>query len=271
MYYESHGQGEPIVLVYGLCCLINHWHHQISHFSKTNRVIAFDIRGHHKSDSPQDPSTLRTSQVSSDVLSLMDHLQIRSAHMMGHSFGVPTLVEFAAEHPDRVRTLALINGFAQNPIKGMFGLDVVEPVYRFIKQQYTAAPKMWDQIWKLAIHNPVTMILTAAAGGFNLKVTQFKDIEIYTRGVSQTPLKIFLPFFEDLMAFDGRQLLKKIHAPTLIIGGEKDAVTPVKFQEEMHSLIRGSEFVMVPYGSHCTQLDFPDYVNLKLDQLVHPL
>ena len=43
----------------------------------------------------------------------------------------------------------------------------------------------------------------------------------------------------------------------------------MKHQEEIHRLIRGSSFFMVPYGSHCTQLDMPDLVNLKIDRFLH--
>ena len=49
IYYEVRGAGEPIVFIYGIACLMNHWHNQVEFFSKTHKVILFDIRGHHKS------------------------------------------------------------------------------------------------------------------------------------------------------------------------------------------------------------------------------
>ena len=266
IYFETHGAGEPIVLVYGICCLINHWHHQIAHFAKTYKVIAFDIRGHHLSETPTDKTKLTIRNIADDVRALLDHLKIPQAHLFGHSFGAPILITFGGKYPERVRSLSFINGFAQNPIKGMFGLDVIEPLYHFIEKQYWLAPKMWDQIWKLAINNPLAMFLSGVAGGFNLRLTQFEDIEIYTRGVSQMALPVVLPLFADMMSFNGTDILKKMHLPTLIIAGEKDAVTPMHFQEEMHNLIADSKFVCVPYGSHCTQLDYPDYVNLSLER-----
>jgi len=77
-------------------------------------------------------------------------------------------------------------------------------------------------------------------------------------------LGVTLPFFEDLINFDGTEMLKQVSVPTLIISGDRDAVTPFRFQEQMHNLARRSELLKVPYGSHCTQLDFPDFVNLKM-------
>ena len=75
-----------------------------------------------------------------------------------------------------------------------------------------------------------------------------------------------MPMFEDMMSFDGYAIAAKIELPTLIIAGDRDFVTPMKFQEELHESVKGSELIVVPYGSHCTQLDFPDYVNLRLEK-----
>ena len=267
IYFESRGRGTPIIMIYGVCCQMNHWHHQMVHFSKSYQVITFDIRGHHLSDIPEGLKNLSIAAVAQDLLALMDHLKIEKAHLVGHSFGVPVLIEFNQLAPERSLTYTFINGFAQNPIKNMFGLDVVEPLYRFVKVQFEKAPSLWSELWKVATDNPLSIWATTMAGGFNFKLTQFKDIEIYSRGVSQTPLRVFLPLFEDLMAYDGESALRKFTKPTLIISGEKDAVTPFKFQERMHASAKTSKLVLVPYGSHCTQLDYPDYVNLKMDAL----
>ena len=146
----------------------------------------------------------------------------------------------------------------------MFGLDVVEPFFYYLKSTYEQNPDVWNTLWKMAVNNPVSMRLAALAGGFNLHLTHFKDIEVYSRGVAQMDLRIFLRLFEELMRFDGEPLLPTIEVPTLIISGEDDRVTPKKFQEQFRELIPKNEFLTVPYGSHCTQLDFPDFVNLKL-------
>lgn len=265
IYYESRGSGEAIVLIYGICCQMNHFHHQVSYFSKKYQVITFDLRGHHKSGSPKDKSQLGIEAASKDIVELMKHLGLKEAHFVGHSFGTPVLIQLCGDHPELVKSMVFINGFSKNPIKGMFGLDIIEPFYHFVKQNYELNPELVDELWKVATDNPITMWASALAGGFNAKLTQFKDIEIYARGVSQVPLSAFLPMFEDLMRFDGEIILRKISAPTLILSGEKDAVTPIRFQEHMHKMLKNSEFVLVPYGSHCTQLDFPEYTNLKIE------
>lgn len=266
IYYEERGSGQPIVFVYGIACLMNHWHHQLSFFSQNYHVITFDLRGHHKSDTPEDTKQLTIEAISKDIECLLKHLGLTKAHFVGHSFGAPVLIQYAHTNPEQMLTLTLINGFASNPIKGMFGLDVIEPLYHFIRTQYDLNPKLWEMIWKKATNNPLSILMTGLAGGFNLKLTQFKDIEVYARGVSQIQLSVFLPLFQNMMNFSGEQYLETIQIPTLILSGEKDSVTPIKYQQHMHEKIKGSDFVVVPYGSHCTQLDFPDYTNLKIEK-----
>lgn len=265
IYYEVRGEGEPLILIYGIACLMNHWHFQVEHFSKNYKVITFDIRAHHKSQPLGNPQNLKVSDLVEDIVLLMEHLHISKAHFAGHSFGAPLLLELYHVRPDLVGTMTFINGFSKNPIKGMFGLDVVEPFYYFVKQQYEKAPDLWTTLWRMAVDNPLAMLLAGVAGGFNLKLTHFKDIEVYARGVARMDIRAFLGLFEELMKFDGEAILPTVNVPTLIISGEKDNVTPQKFQYEFHHKIANSEFVLVPYGSHCTQLDFPDYINMKME------
>lgn len=265
IYYEVRGEGEPLILIYGIACLMNHWHFQMEHFSKNYKVISFDIRGHHKSQPLGNPQNLKISDLVEDIVGLMNHLDISKAHFAGHSFGAPLLLELFRVLPDRIGSMTFINGFSKNPIKGMFGLDVVEPFYYFVKEQFEKAPDLWTTLWRMAVDNPMSMLLAGVAGGFNLKLTHFKDIEVYARGVARMDVRTFLILFEELMKFDGEEILNTVNVPTLIISGERDNVTPQQFQLDFHHKISGSEFVVVPYGSHCTQLDFPDYINMKIE------
>ena len=106
------------------------------------------------------------------------------------------------------------------------------------------------------------------AGGFNLKLTSLRDIEIYARGISGMDLNAFLTLFESMLDYDGTDILEKIAVPTLIVGGKKDSVTPTKTQRYMHKKIKDSQLLLVPYGSHCTQLDMPDLVNLRISRFL---
>ena len=271
IYYEVRGQGEPIVLNYGIGCLMNHWRHQVRHFSNQYQVITYDYRAHHKSGIPEKRENLNVDSMAEDLKGLLAHLQIPSAGLWAHSFGAQVLIRFYDQNPHMCKHLVLINGFAQNPLAGMFGTDLTTSFFQLFKSGYGVLPETLSHLWKMAVQNPLAVHASALAGGFNLKLTSLKDIEIYARGIASLDLNAFLTIFESMLQYDGKPVLHKITAPTLIIGGKQDSVTPQKFQEDMHQLIVNSELLMVPYGSHCTQLDMPDLVNLKIEKFLEEI
>ncbi len=268
IYYEVRGSGKPIVLCYGLACLINHWTHQIKDFSQDYQTIVFDYRGHHNSDTPVNRENLTIDAICQDINLLLKHLGIKQASFWGHSLGVQYLLRLVDMYPEIVANMVFINGFATNPIKGMFGVDAMPLVFTAFKDGYKAFPTTLSTLWKAAVTNPIAIPLSAMAGGFNTSLTKLKDIEVYARGVASMDLDVFIKFFEQMMNYDATPVLERIKVPVLIISGTKDGVTPVEHQEKMHHKIKGSQFLRVPYGSHCTQLDLPDFVNLRIEKFL---
>ncbi|MCB0420588.1 MAG: alpha/beta hydrolase [Bdellovibrionales bacterium] len=268
IYYEVRGQGRPLVFAYGIGCLINHWHFQIEALSHNYQTIVFDYRAHHKSGSPDDLNNLTTEAIAKDMLLLLDHLEIKSAAFLAHSFGGQVLVKGHQLDPKRFDLMIFVNGFASNPIVDMYGSNFSEKLFHKIKNGFEALPSTVSYLWKIVVDNPIAARVSALAGGFNFHLTKFNDIEIYLKGISSISLEAFLFLFEDMMNFDGRDHLDKIKIPVLIIGGEKDSITPLSYQHEMEQKLEKSEFLAIPYGSHCTQLDFPDYVNLRIEKFL---
>lgn len=268
IYYEVRGEGKPLILCYGIGCLMNHWIHQTRHFANHYQVILFDYRAHHRSEIPLDRERLNLDAMAQDIRCLMDHLEISSASVWGHSFGAQLLARAYDMYPQSFDNLIFINGFVKNPLQGMFGNDAAQSFFHFFKSSFAKMPETFSFLWRSAINNPLAIQMSALAGGFNLELTSLKDIEIYSRGVASLDLDAFIRMFESMMNYDGTPVLERIAVPTLIIGGRKDSVTPQKHQEDVHKKINGSQFLMVPYGSHCTQLDMPELVNLKIQSFL---
>lgn len=273
IYYEERGEGRPIILCYGLACLMNHWTHQVRYFSQNYRVITFDYRGHHSSGVPVDRSQLSVDALVKDVKGLVDHLGLSQASFWGHSYGVQLLLRYYDLYPETVKNFVFINGFAKNPIQGMFGSvmgpEAITKVFRAFQEAYKVAPGALSSAWRAAVLNPISIPLAALAGGFNLSLTRIKDIEVYARGVASLDIEIFMKLFEEMMDYDGTAVLEKIKVPTLIVSGSKDGVTPPSHQVAMQKKIKGSELLRVPYGSHCTQLDLPEFVNLRVEKFLN--
>lgn len=271
IYYETRGEGRPLILNYGIGCLINHWRPQIRHFSENYQVIVYDYRAHHNSAIPADMKDMTADALAKDLQALMVHLQIEKASLWGHSFGVQMLLRTYDLFPELFENLVFINGFVKNPLAGMFGNDLALKFFRLFKQGHDNLPETISTFWRLSVQNPLAIPLSALAGGFNLKLTSLKDIEIYARGVASMDLNAFLTLFESMINYNGVDVLEKIKVPTLIIGGQKDSVTPTKTQRMMHKKIANSQLLLVPYGSHCTQLDMPDLVNLRISRFLREI
>ncbi len=110
--YVDRGAGEPVVLIHGYSGSVErHWVTTgvLDSLMKDHRVIALDLRGHGKSDKPHDPAEYGP-QMAQDVVRLLDHLEIRRAHLVGYSLGAALVTQLVASNPDRVETATLVAG-----------------------------------------------------------------------------------------------------------------------------------------------------------------
>lgn len=228
----------------------------------------FDYRGHHKTPIPDNKESLLIDSLARDLISFCEQNDLKKVDFVGHSFGCQVLLHAYSIQPRLFGTMSFVNGLYRNPFNHLIAADDLVELINQAKKIYNQAPGFVSMLWEKGVTNPLLVPLSALTGGFNLSKTALKDIEIYARGVSAIDLRVFLTFFEDMVSFDGESILSKIKIPTLIICGSKDALTPMEEQERMHELITTSELYPVPYGSHCTQLDFPEMVNLKIQNFI---
>lgn len=104
LYYDVRGSGPPVVLLHAGDMDLTMWDPQVGTLARSFRVIRFDARGHGRSTAPRGPySTVE------DLRSLLDHLGVERAHLVGISMGAGVALNFATTHPERVRSLALVS------------------------------------------------------------------------------------------------------------------------------------------------------------------
>lgn len=108
MYYEIHGDGEPVVLLHGAFMTItNNWDGWIGELSKNRKVIAVEMQGHGRTaDVPRD---FTYENLADDVAALLDYLKIPRADLIGYSMGGSVAMECAIRHPDKVRKAVIIS------------------------------------------------------------------------------------------------------------------------------------------------------------------
>jgi pimeloyl-ACP methyl ester carboxylesterase len=105
IYYEVHGEGEPLLCVHGLGVDSRGWVLQLPVFSETHQTIVFDNRDVGRSSLATEEYT--TADMAGDVLALADHLQLDSFHLLGISLGGMVSQQVALAAPERVRSLTL--------------------------------------------------------------------------------------------------------------------------------------------------------------------
>ncbi len=220
MYYETLGEGEPLLLLHGFSSSGQEsWQLFSEQLSQTYKLIIPDLRGHGRSTNPA--STFTHRQCALDVYALLDHLKIRRVRAAGISTGGMTLLHMATQHPDRIRTMILIGA-----------------THRFTDQNRV-------------IQGQATVESLSEEGDIWGGYEQMRRIHI--RGDEQIrqlrqQFRAFKDNFDD-MNFT-KEHLGQIRTSTLIIHGDRDEFFPVEIPVEMYKAIPNSSLWIVPKSGH---------------------
>ena len=118
LYYEVHGSGEALVLVPSTAFSCEVWKpYQVPTLSRELQLIIHDPRGTPRSRPVQKVYTI--NEMANDIVALLDHLKIPSAHLLGHSMGGRIALEMTLDFPGRVKSLIMAaSGSGQVPRPG---------------------------------------------------------------------------------------------------------------------------------------------------------
>ncbi|OOV88154.1 alpha/beta fold hydrolase [Oceanospirillum linum] len=104
LFYTEQGEGFPLIIIHGLFGSADNWRTLSKKFAEQYRVIALDLRNHGRSPHVEGMSY---PAMASDVLALMDSLQLEEAHILGHSMGGKVAMQLALNHPERIEKLVV--------------------------------------------------------------------------------------------------------------------------------------------------------------------
>lgn len=110
IYYETHGEGEPLILIGGLANDVTDYTDRtkiVPELSRHFQAIAFDNRGVGRTDKPDIPYSI--PMMAEDTAGLLDALGVGKVHVMGISMGGRIALELALRHPNRVNKLVLVS------------------------------------------------------------------------------------------------------------------------------------------------------------------
>jgi pimeloyl-ACP methyl ester carboxylesterase len=105
LYYESHGRGEPLILVPSTAYSGEVWKPSQMPLANSLNLILFDPRGCGRSSAMQEVFTIE--QMAMDIVGLMDHLKLPVAHLLGHSMGGRIALSMTQNFPGRAKSLIM--------------------------------------------------------------------------------------------------------------------------------------------------------------------
>jgi aminoacrylate hydrolase len=250
IYYESHGRGDPVLLVSGLGGLGSYWNPNIPAFSARHRVVIHDHRG--TGQSTRSKIRYSVDQMTDDLLRLMDHLKIERAHLVGHSTGGAIGQTLAATRPERLATLVLYATWTRP-----------DPFFRrFFEERRALLTAAGTAAY---VHS--TPLFIYPDWWINQNTSLLEEREKATLP-SYPPVEIVASRIDAIVAFDRTADLPRIKTPTLVICARDDFVTPPYFSEALSRAIRGAQLEILDRGGHCaseTALD--DFNQVVLDFL----
>lgn len=234
MWYETHGKGEPLVLLHGGLDTNAAWGAQLGALAEHFRVVAPERRGHGHTPDVDGPITYQV--MAEDTVAFIDEVIGSPVHLVGWSDGAILAIMVALSRPDLVRKLILIGGNA----------DVSAYVPAFYEVARSAADS--------AVYEPFRAVYEAVSpDGAEHWPVVFDKVTALWKSEPHIPL-------DDL---------GKIRTRTLVMVGDDDLVT-LEETAALYRAIPDAELAVVPGASHLAPLEKPDLVNLiLLDFLQH--
>jgi 3-oxoadipate enol-lactonase len=241
IFYETQGEGPPILLVHGLGGTGNVWHAQRATLSRYFKVIVMDLPGSGRSDRSRRAYSLE--QWADDIAGLIDHLQLDQAVVAGHSMGTAIVQKFAAKYPQKTKAILLAGALVELGAPG--------------KEAFTKRAETVEREGMIAVADAVIGgALSAGTREGNPALTGL----VREMLLSNDP-HCYAGHCRALVAGSAKADQPSIKCPTLLIVGDQDPVTPLALQRQIAQAIPQAKIRIVPGTAHLTMLETPAAFN----------
>ncbi|MEX3009701.1 alpha/beta fold hydrolase [Hoeflea sp. TYP-13] len=239
--------GEPdkpwLILSNSLATDHRMWEPQLDALARTHQVLRYDTRGHGTSTAPAGPYEF--GHLVSDVIGLMDALDIETATFMGLSLGGMTSLGLALDHSDRIERIICCDGRAD-------------------------APDIYRQMWPAMIANARENGMGALVGPtlerwfseeFHENPANRQTLEATGDMIRRTDVEGYAGCASALMGLDYLPRLPQIAIPALYVVGERDPAAPQAVMQGMAEATPGADFAVIPGAAHLSNMERPDVFN----------
>jgi len=242
IYYEIHGDGEPVILLNGILANTTSWSLQVPALINNGfKVILMDFIGQGKSDKPMIKYNM---EMHADfVKGLLDHLGIDKVNVVGISYGGEVGLIFTLKYQEMVKSLTTICSISKvnRVIKAMADRWLLAARFksgRFLFQI------MYPDIYSDEFIENKWEFIQSTAPNFDL-----------------VDFDAFIELLKSFMELDITDKLHKIKVPTLVIAAAGDKIKPIKYVKIIHEKIEGSVFKVIEDAGHLVIWEKPELVN----------
>jgi pimeloyl-ACP methyl ester carboxylesterase len=248
LYFEMHGEGDPVVLIMGIGYDSTLWQlHQVPALSREFKVVTFDNRDAGRSTQAGGHYTI--GDMADDVAGLLDALEIPRAHLLGLSMGALIAEEFALRHGEKLNRLVL-SGPDAAPARQVFHPIAV---WNWVKANDASGANFAAQQF--------TWLFSTAFLRDRAAVEQ--TIEFLSSNPNPVGPDAYARQAQAYLEYDPAGRLSGIRAPTLVIVGEQDLLTPPWIAREVAAAIPGAQLEIIAGegASHVVPIERPDEFN----------
>ncbi len=256
LYYEAEGEGPPIVLLHGVMASLRFFDHQLAGHSDEHRAVAFDFRGHGRSEKTDLGHTV--AGYARDLEAFLERLDLDDVVVVGWSMGALVSWDYVDQFGTRrIRALVDVDMEASrfrwdDYEYGLTDLDGLETTLALVQQDRSS---LIERITEQAFKDP-------------------PDAETRRLGfeeLSRTPAPIKSAILFDALTRDYRDVLPEIDVPTLVCAGADEKRGSVAAVRHVAELLPDAEFVRFEDSGHCPMLEEPERFNRVVSRFVDSL
>lgn len=226
-----------ILLQHGVGRSTRLWNSWIPYLARSFKVLRTDLRGCGQSSDLPANRPLKVEDYVGDLLAVMAHLNVASMHYCGDSFGGIIGQIFAATHPDRVRTLAMLSSPVFLDEQNLNGISMGRPSWQ------AALTELGPRGWADAMHDGVLMDRDGDPA----------LIKWYADDMARSRIETLLPMSRMVMSSNATPYLSRIRAPVLGLYPTHGTLTSTEQERLLRENVADLTYIRLPSRFHMAQ------------------
>ncbi|MDL2260432.1 alpha/beta fold hydrolase [Deltaproteobacteria bacterium OttesenSCG-928-K17] len=261
LHYLDEGSGPPVIMVHGNPTWSFFWRHLIKALSPSYRCLVPDHMGMGLSSRPAAADYgFRLADRAADLAALAEHWQLdRPAHLIVHDWGGPIGLTWAAEHPEMVASITVMNSGTRVPAD--YRLPLKLAVFKaFAPLGSLLAEKLNLFVWGTAVFGVVNALAPEVRAGFMAPYKNPAHRLAVARFVEDIPMSPGHPSFDLLARTDNRLDRLLAEKPLALVWGLKDFVFNRRVYLDWQERFPQAQSLVLPEAGHYLMEDEPDRV-----------